>query len=172
MNGTTPDYESADVSTDVYGARMHGMPFARSMTKYTFCAAPGEYVMHAVDAADDGWWGGARYSLVVDGALVAHEEMVSSSKQSTAFAVRLPQSARTSFSKNNASLGGGGAAFWTDVEPNNLEQYRDESDSNAALYGDFAATPKRTLAAKNSSYEFISGQGRADHPITLELRDA
>jgi len=151
---------------------MHGMPFARSMTKYTFCAAPGEYVMHAVDAADDGWWGGARYSLVVDGALVAHEEMVSSSKQSTAFAVRLPQSARTSFSKNNASLGGGGAAFWTDVEPNNLEQYRDESDSNAALYGDFAATPKRTLAAKNSSYEFISGQGRADHPITLELRDA
>ena len=171
VNGTTLDYESTDVSADAYGARMHGLPFARSMDKFTFCAPPGEYVMHAVDAGDDGWWGGAHYSLLVDGALVAHEEMVSSSKQSTTFTVRLPQSARTSFSKNNAPLGGGGAAFWTDVKPSNLEQYRDGSDSNAAFYGDFVATPKRTLAVRNFSFDAVSGQGMADHPITLEMRD-
>ena len=169
VNNSSVDYDAA--SADFNGAQMRGLPSAGTMRKLSFCAVPGEYTMHAIDAGGDAWWGGATYSLLIDGALVTHEEMISSSKQSTTFTVSLPQSARTSFSKNTASLGGGGAAFWTDVEPSNLEQYRGESDSNAALYGDFVATPKRTLAVRNSSYDSISGQGMADHPITLELKD-
>ena len=151
---------------------MRGLPVTGSMTKFTFCAPPGEYTMHAVDAAGDGWWGGAYYALLIDGALIAHEEMISSSRQSTTFTVNLPQSARTVFAENSASLGGGGAVFWADLPPQNIENYRNESDSNAAFYGTFVATPKRTLAASKSSYDaVISGQSMAADPITLELRD-
>ena len=169
MNETV-DYENAAVSIDADGAPMRGLPVTGSMAKFTFCASPGEYTMHAVDEADDGWWGGAYYVLLVDGALVAHEEMVSASRQSTTFTVNLPQSAHTVFGENDAPLGGGGAVFWTDVPPRNIENYRNESDSNAALYGDFAATPKRTITATSPSYDAVSGQSMAD-PITVELRD-
>ena len=170
LNGSV-DYDSA--SFDFDGDSMHVLPAPNTVTNASFCVAPGEYVIHAVDGADDGWWGGAYYSVLIDGALVIHEEMgrQSSSKQSAAFSVALSPSARTVFSENKAPRGGGGFVFWEDVPPNNIENYRNTSDSNEAAYGDYAATPIRTLSAGRSSYDAVSGAAMRTDPITLDLKD-
>jgi predicted outer membrane repeat protein len=126
---------------------MRGLPFPSSVTKSTFCVPPGDFTLHAVDTAGDGWWGGAYYSLILGGATVIQEEMgqISSTKQSTTFTVALPKSAFTTFTGNTAPQGGGGAIFWEDVPTENIERYRNKSTSNAARYGDYVATPAREL---------------------------
>ena len=161
-------------SFDSNGVPMYALPFPSSVTKSSFCLEPGEYVIHAVDGAGDGWWGGAHYTVLEDGVLVIHEEMGrrSPSRQSTAFTVALPILATTAFSENKALHGGGGAAFWEDVPPVNIEAYRNKSVSNTAAYGDFAATPARKLSAARGSYGATSGTAMpSEDPITLDLRD-
>ena len=113
----------------------------------------------------------AYYSVIVDDATVLHEKMgrTSASRQSTSFEVVLPMSARTALSENAASQGGGGAVFWEDTPPENLEQYR--SSSNSALYGDYVATPARVLCTSNSTYDAVSGISMARDPISVELKD-
>jgi hypothetical protein len=130
-------------------------------------------MIQAIDTVGDGWWGGALYTVIVNGETVIHEEMnsTSSTRQSTVFSVALPASARIAFSENKASRGGGGAVFWEDTPPEFLEDYRNESDSNTALYGDFAATPARTLSAMNQTYDAISGISMTKDPISVELKD-
>jgi hypothetical protein len=166
--------DAASVAVDFSGTPMRGTPFAGSVRRFSFCALPGEYTMHAVDLAGDGWWGGAFYSVLVNGDTVVRDEMnrTSATTQSNAFTVNLPASARTSFSKNRASQGGGGAVFWREnVPPENLENYRGTSDLNVALYGDYVATPARTLSASNHTYDAVSGISMATAPITVELKD-
>jgi hypothetical protein len=166
------DYENT-VSADFYGSPMRGLPFPSSLTKFTFCVPPGDYVLHAVDSDGDGWWGGARYSVIVDGATAIDEEMnrTSSTRQSTTFTVALPQSTRTAFSNNKALQGGGGALFWEDEAPTHTERYRNESTSNTALYGSFAATPARVLSTTNHTYHAISGISMASGGIAAEFKD-
>ena len=132
--------------------------------------------MHAVDEAGDGWWGGGFYTVLVDGKTVVRNEMnqTSATKQSTTFTVNLPASTRTSFSRNQAQQGGGGAAFWENLpleSMEDIETYRVRSDLNTAHYGDYAATPARTLSATNHTYDGESGIRMARDPITVELKD-
>ena len=165
------DYDAA--SFDFNGDAMRGLPFASSIQKLSFCAVPGEYTMHAIDVGAHGWWGGAYYSVVVGGETVLHKEMgqTSSTKQSTTFEVALPESARTLFSDNKASQGGGGAVFWEHVPPENLELYRDDSTSNTALYGSYAATPAKKLLATSRTYNATAGASMTNDPIAIELKD-
>ena len=159
-------------SNDFNGAAMRGYPGSGIARKFSFCIGPGEYTLHAIDTGGHGWWGGAFYSVTVNGAVVINEEMghESSSLESTSFTVVLPLSARTAFTDNKAAHGGGGAVFWEKFPPKNIKNYLDESTSNLALYGDFVATPARELAATNHSYRIISGNSMTD-PVTVELRD-
>ena len=168
---TQYQYESA--SADFDGTTMRGLPFPGSLRKFGYCVSPGHYTMTAIDTQADGWWGGARYSVIVDGAVVLDEEMGnrSSSVQSTGFTVVLPLSARTAFSENRASQGGGGAMFWDMVPPENLNNYRNTSGSNSALYGDYVATPATSLVAANTSYKAVSGKPMTNDPITVLLHD-
>ena len=164
------DYGAA--SFDFNDAAMRGLPFASSIQKFSFCAVPGEYTLHAIDVGGHGWWGGAFYVVAVDGETVLHQEMgqTSSSTQSTTFTVALPESARTSFSENKAPHGGGGAVFWEDVEPENLNLYRDESGSNKAAYGNYAATPARAFFATSQTYNATSGSSMTN-PIVVDFKD-
>ena len=163
------DYENS-VSVDFHGTPMHGLPFPNTLTKFTFCLSPGNnYTLHAVDAAGDGWWGGARYSVIVGGATVIDEEMAASIRQSTAFTVSRSGALKTSFSANRASQGGGGAIFWEDVPPGDTENYRNSSKPNTALYGDYAATPARELVATPTDYTYHAGMPLGD--IAAELKD-
>ena len=166
-----PAYESA--ADDADGKPMQGTPYPGSLKRFQYCIAPGDYTMVAIDNAGDGWWGNAYYSVVVGGTTVIYEEMgrISSSIQSTPFTANLPLSARTTFSENRAPQGGGGALFWEDSPPGNLNNYRNESESNTALYGDYVATPARTLLARNHSFKTISGDSMATGPVTIELKD-
>ena len=161
------DYDAAAI--DFYDIAMHGYPLEGSVRKASFCAAPGEYTLHAIDKGNDGWWGGAFYSVMVAGEAVVREEMTSSRRQSTAFTVVRPLSAITAFSENQARQGGGGALFWKDKPPD--INIKTTGDSNMALYGGFAATPARTLSARSPAYNATSGASMATNPITLELRD-
>ena len=113
----------------------------------------------------------AYYSVIVNDATVLHEKMgrTSASRQSTSFEVVLPTSARTALSENAASQGGGGAMFWEDKEPENLETYR--TNSNTALYGDYAATPARVLSATSHSYNAFSGLAVTADDATMALVD-
>ena len=157
-------------SFDFYNAEMRGLPSAGSLAKFSWCVEPGEFILHAVDTAGDGWWGGAYYTVLVDGVTVVREEMnQTSSRQSTSFTVALPESARTKFLSNKALQGGGGAIFWVDEPPGNMEQYR--NSSNTALYGDYVATPARVLSTSNSTYNAVSGISMARDPISVELKD-
>jgi predicted outer membrane repeat protein len=161
-----------DASFDYNDAAMRGLPFTSSIQKYSFCATPGNYMLHAIDTGGHGWWGGAFYVVVAGGETVLHKEMKSLTKQSTTFTVTLPaESARTSFTENKATRGGGGAIFFEEIQPENLEAYRNESDSNEATYGTYAATPIRTLSTRRSSYDAVSGESMEKDPITLDLRD-
>ena len=164
-----PAYESA--ADDFYGRPIQGKPFASSLRKLQYCIAPGDYTMLAIDNAGDGWWGNAYYSVIVGGTTVIHEEMgrISSWIQSTPFTVNTP--ARTTFSENKAPQGGGGALFWEDMPPVMNENLRDESESNAALYGDFIATPARVLSTTRHSYNAFSGLSMTVDHITLGLTD-
>ena len=166
-----PTYNSA--SYDFEGKAMRGVPFASSLQKFSFCVAPGDYTMHAIDTHGDGWWGGARYYVYRNGAVIVYEEMGtrSSSWQSTRISVALQPSARTTLSNNRALQGGGGAIFWEHEPPGNIKRYRNESSSNKALYGNYVATPARTLLATNSSYRAVSGDSMTANPIVLELKD-
>ena len=164
------DYGAA--SLDKHGAPMRGLPLTNSVQKSSFCMAPGEYTIHAIDTAGDGWWGGGYYSVIVDGVTVVREEMNRmSSMQSTAFTVALPVSARAAFFENEALRGGGGGVFWEDAPPNNIENYRSSSGSNTALYGDFIATPARELTTAGRSFDTVTGVGMAADPITVVLKD-
>ena len=164
------DYGAA--SFDFNDEAMRGLPYVSAIQKFSFCAVPGEYTMHAIDVGGDAWWGGAYYSVIVDGETVLHEQMgqASSTKQSTTFAVTLPVSARTAFSENKAPQGGGGAIFWEDIEPENLESYRNESGSNEAAYGKYAATPARAFIATSQTYNATSGSSMTN-PIIVDFKD-
>ena len=131
-----------DASVDFDGTLMNGSPLSSTTRRFSFCLEPGEYTLSAIDTQGDGWWGGAFYLLVVDGVTVVREEMgrLSPSKQSVPFTIARP---RTAFAANKAPEGGGGALFWSVVQPENSEQYRNESDSNEAAYGSYIATPAR-----------------------------
>jgi len=169
VGGSEPDYDAA--TTDFNGARMYGLPVANSLQRFSFCAVPGEYMIHSIDTAGDGWYGGGTYTVMVDGTIVIQEEMTSPSIQSTTFDVVLPTSARTHFAENKALRGGGGAIFWETIPPRNSERYRNQSDPNTAIYGAFAATPARTLAATGTSYDAISGVSMVTDPITVQITD-
>ena len=168
---TLPAYGSA--ADDADGKPMRGTPYPSSLKRFQYCVAPGDYTIVAIDNAGDGWWGNAYYSVVVGGTTVIYEEMgrISSSIQSTPFTANLPLSARTTFSENRAPQGGGGALFWEDSPPGNLNNYRNESESNTALYGAYVATPARTLLARNHSFKTTSGDSMATDPVTIELKD-
>ena len=157
-------------SVDFYGALMRGLPWPSSVTIFSYCVPPGDYTVHAVDTAGNGWWGGSFYSVIIDGATVIQEEMgrASSTRQSTAFTVA---PSRTVFSENKAPQGGGGAVFWEHLPPVNADRYQDDSGSNTAAYGDFAATPAQTLSATKSSYHAISGKTMTTDPIEIVLKD-
>jgi hypothetical protein len=169
-------------SSDSNGEAMRVLPLAGSVKKKTFCLEPGEYAIHAIDTAGDGWWDGAchddegcdgglgaYYTVIADGATVVHEKMGrnSWSNQRSAFTVA---PSRTVFSENKAPQGGGGAVFWESLPPVNADRYQDDSGSNTAAYGDFAATPAQTLSATKSSYRAISGKTMTD-PIEIVLKD-
>ena len=152
---------------------MRGTPYAGTLSRYEFCAAPGDYLLSAVDAEGDGWWGGARYWLAVNGELVINEEMglQSPALQTSAFTIALPESMQTRFEGNAAPEGGGGAVFWKDNAPENVESYRKQAN-NTALYGTFAATPARTLrTVARDTYSAVSGESMSSDPITIELTD-
>ena len=155
-------------------ATVTAVPFPGSLRKLTFCLAPGDYTLMAIDTQDDGWWGGAKYWVSVEGTVVVDEEMGirSSSLQRASFTVTLPQTARTAFQGNEAPQGGGGACFWEDAPPTNMESYRNES-RNTALYGNFSATPARVLPASRdtTSYNAVSGESMVADPITFDLKD-
>ena len=140
--------------------------------RYAFCLVPGDYTFTAIDASGNGWWGGARYWLVVNDKLVFNEEMGtrSSSRQSVPFEVALPASSRTHFAGNAAPKGGGGACYWSDVPPEHMEDYREES-MNSALYGSFAATPARFLSSSRETYNAVSGRAMSSDPITIQITD-
>ena len=170
--GDSVDYESNSV--DFNNDEMRGLPAAGALSKFSFCCAPGEYSINAIDTVGDGWWGGAYYSVLVDGVAVVREEMnrTSSSRQTTPFTVTLPPSARTNFTSNKALQGGGGAMFWDNAPPENAERYREKNgESNVALYGGFAATPARNLTATRRSYHAYSGRSMNTDPIVVELKD-
>ena len=72
---------------------------------------------------------------------------------------------------NKALHGGGGAVFWEEEPPANIDLYVNESASNTALFGDFCATPAQKLVAVNRSrYSAVSGHVTKD-PITMLLVD-
>ena len=145
-NNSSVDYK-AHTLVDLDGAALRGLPRPGTIELFSFCLAPAEYTIQAIDTAGDGWWGGAYYSVVVNGATVIHEEMTASTRQSTTFTVSPSVAPHTSFFENKATHGGGGALFWADEPPKNAERYRNDSTSNAASYGDYVATPARELAA-------------------------
>ena len=165
------DYDT--YSVDANGDAMRGYPLGGSVKKISFCLAPGEYTLHAIDDAGHGWWNNAYYSVLVNGAHVIDEKMGSTSvsRQTTSFMVTSPSSARTAFSENKASTGGGGALFWYDASPENVETYRSDSDSNTAVYGDFIATPGRSLSSTSSSYDTTSGDSMTADPVTVQITD-
>ena len=136
---------------------MRGLPSSSSLRKFSWCVGPGEYVLHAIDQAGDGWYGGAYYTVIVDGVVAVREEMATSMMQTTTVTVLESIASRTSFSENKAMQGGGGALFWEDAPPEHTESYRNKSASNAALYGDYVATPTRELATLGSVFDFTSG---------------
>ena len=113
----------------------------------------------------------AYYSVVVNDETILRERMgrTSSSRQSNEFTITVPTSERTALSGNAASQGGGGAVFWEEAVPENLERYR--SDSNTALYGDYVGTPERMLSATRLSYDAYSGRSMGSDPIIVELKD-
>ena len=162
-----------DSAIDSNGDSLRGEPLSSTIQKFSFCVTPGAYTIHAIDKANDGWWGGAHYSVLVGGTTVVREEMgiSSSSKQSTTFDVALPTSARTVFSDNNAPTGGGGVVFWNDRVPESIENYRNKSGSNTALYGSFVATPAKYLTVNKQKYDAISGRAMTSDPITMEITD-
>jgi predicted outer membrane repeat protein len=170
VSNSSMDYDEASV--DFEGVRMRGLPFAGMMRKFSFCAVPGEYTLHAIDAGADAWWGGAAYAVVVNGVTVVREEMRHSSKQSNTFSVILPASSHTRFDKNSASRGGGGAVFWENAPPGHIESYRQDSDSNSAMYGDFIASPSRALSTAHSMYNASPGLSMTTDPIIVDLLDA
>ena len=161
-----------DASIDFDGTALRGFPLAGSARKFSFCALPGIYRIHTIDANGDGWWRGA-YSVVVNGATVIQDEMgrTSSLTQSTTFNATLPLRANTTLSGNKAPLGGGGGVFWEDTPPQNIETYRKaHGSSNSAKYGNDVATPARTLLATSGSYTTVSG-GRMTNTIDVEVKD-
>ena len=152
---------------------MHGLPTPGTVNVFSFCVSPTEYTIHAIDEASDGWWGGAYYSVRVNGTTVVNEQMghTSSSRQNSTFTVSLPSNARTVFVDNKALAGGGGAVFWKDQEPENTNRFRNSSVSNTALFGNYAATPVRSLSARKQTYTAVSGNIMNEDPITIELKD-
>ena len=56
-------------------ATVTAVPFPGSLRKLTFCLAPGDYTLMAIDTQDGGWWGGAKYWVSVEGTVVVDEEM-------------------------------------------------------------------------------------------------
>jgi hypothetical protein len=70
--GSNVTYESNSV--DFNNVEMHGLPAAGTLTKFSFCCEPGEFSIHAIDTVGDGWWGGAHYSVLVDGVALVREE--------------------------------------------------------------------------------------------------
>ena len=169
-NVPLPSYDAA--SDDFQGTAMRGKPFPASFRKFSFCAAPGDYTLKAVDTEGDGWWSGARYWVVVDGDVVVNEQMGSRSFsiQLSHITVTLPHLARTKLDGNAALKGGGGACFWEDAPPNRIEEYRNDS-RNVALYGNFTATPARTLSASSNVYGTVSGGTMSADAITVILTD-
>ena len=160
-----------EAAVDFEGVRMRGLPFAGMMRKFSFCAVPGEYTLHAIDEGGDAWWGGT-VAVVVNGATVVREEMRHSSKQSATFSVTLPTSSHTRFAENSASRGGGGAVFWENAPPGHIESYRQDSDSDSAMYGDFIASPPRALSTTHSIYNGTPGLSMTADPIIVDLLDA
>ena len=172
-NEAEDDADYGAASIDLNKVQMRGTPTPGTVNLFSFCVKPAEYTIHAVDEAADGWWGGAYYEVSVDGMPVIQEEMnrTSSTRQTKGFTVALSQSAFTSFTENMALRGGGGAIFWEDEPPQNTEQYRNESTSNIALYGNYTATPARELTTTVQSYNTTSGGSMTSNPITIDLRD-
>ena len=125
-----------------------------------------EYDIHDITTTHS-----AYYSVVVNDETILHERMgrTSSLRQSNEFTIAIPTSGRTALSGNAASQGGGGAVFWEEAVPENLERYR--SDSNTALYGDYVGTPERMLSATRLSYDAYSGRSMGSDPIIVELKD-
>ena len=170
VNSGAPSYDSAPA--DFEGTIMRGLPFSASIRKFDFCVAPGDYTLSAVDVAGNGWWGGARYLVKVNDAVVVNEEMGvrDGFAQRASFTVTIPGTARSMFQGNKALQGGGGAVFWENASPGQLESYRNESD-NAAMYGDYAATPARTISASRDNYDAVSGHEMSANGIMLDLMD-
>ena len=146
------------------------------MRKFSFCLAPAEYTIEAIDTASDSWWGGAYYSVFANGDEAIREEMEASTRQSTiVFTVSRSTASRTSSSENKA-LQGGGAIFWEDEPPGNTERYRNESTPNIALYEDDVATPARALSVVTNSRRrttaatTLSGR-ELESPLAFELLD-
>lgn len=167
-NSSRTGYREA--AADFNGAKMRGLPFAGMMRMFSFCVAPGDFTIHAMNAGGDAWWGGG-YTVVVNGATVVSEEMHHSTKQSSTFSVSLPPSSKTNFVENAAPRGGGGSVFWTDAPPAHIESYRNESDSDSAMYGDFIATPSRALSTSRSHYAASSGLSMRADPVVVDLLD-
>lgn len=161
------EYEAHD-SVDLDGVALRGLPSPSTVSKFSFCLAPGEYTVQAIDKGGDSWWGGV-YSVIIGGGTLVHEEMSASAIQNTTFMVSHYVAPRTTFSKNQALHGGGGAAFWEDGSPENAERYRNEGTSNKALYEPFVGTPARSLVATASSYDADSGRSMDTDPIVVEL---
>ena len=74
-SGTAADGNTGywdDASIDFNGIAMRGLPLAGSVQKFSFCAAPGAYVIDAIDTEGDGWWGssaGCEFSSLDQGTL-------------------------------------------------------------------------------------------------------
>ena len=78
----------------------------------------------------------------------------SSFEQADPFAVTL---AVLEMEANQAPEGGGGAVYWDEIAPANLESYRNRS-RNSALYGSFTATPARALSTNARSVAMKGGR--------------
>ena len=65
-NESIGDWDTS--SDDFNGIAMRGLPLAGTIQKFSFCAVPGEYVLHAIDMESDAWWA-CEFSSLVQGTL-------------------------------------------------------------------------------------------------------
>lgn len=108
--------------------------------------APGEEILiEAHDLRGWSWWGGS-LSIIANGIRIVDHLTINGTY--SAAQMRLPSISTTlanHFEHNAAPLGGGGAVYWVDNEPQGWEQISMWSSLNTAKYGPGIASPGRAL---------------------------
>ena len=158
---------------DFNGKTMAVFARAQALSRETFCLSPGNYTFAAFDIStlphDKPWWGG-KYRLVVDGQPVAYSGL-STRRAMHNFTVTQNGKRGVQMMHNKAPLGGGGAVFWDEAVPANLDMATVQNCT--ALYGPATATDARSVALiskANTTTVVTSGQPMG-RPLSVEMLD-